>query len=50
MWQEWFGEKGLQFHSYFMKTKAKDMEHYMLKPVRVKVGLGNPQQVFQQVA
>ena len=48
VWQERLGEKGLQFHSYFMKIKAKEMGHYMLKSVKVKAGLGNPPTSFSK--
>ena len=48
VWQERLGEKGLQFHSYFMKIKTKEMEHYMLKSVKVKAGLGNPPTSFSK--
>ena len=46
VWQERSGEKGLQFHSYFMKNKAKEIENCVLKPVRVKAGLRNPPTSF----
>ena len=34
--------KGLKFHQWFVKHKADLMEKKMLKPVRIRVGLGQP--------
>ena len=41
MLQERFGEKDLQFHSYFQKTKSRGMECCMLKLITIKFELGN---------
>lgn len=31
-----------EFHSWFMRYQAVNMKNKMLKPIRVKVGLGDP--------
>ena len=42
VWVQRLGQKGLKFHQWFVKHKADLMEKKMLKPVRIRVGLGQP--------
>ena len=46
VWKERHGEKGLQFHSWFVNRKAKLVKNKMLRPVRIRAGLGNPPKPF----
>ena len=42
VWNERLGEKGLRFHTWFVKNKADSMKAKMLRPLRIRAGLGNP--------
>ena len=42
VWVQRLGQKGLKFHQWFVKHKADLMEKKMLKPVRIRAGLGQP--------
>ena len=46
VWKERHGEKGLQFDSWFVNHKAKLVKNKMLRPVRIRAGLGNPPKPF----
>ena len=45
-WIQRIGEKGENIYKWFMKYKAKHMAENMLKPVRIKAGLGTPPTTF----
>ena len=42
VWVQRLGQKGLKFHQWFVKHKADLMEKKILKPVRIRAGLGQP--------
>ena len=45
-WAEKIGEKGQLFYQWFMKYEAQNMAKCMLRPVRIRAGLGNPPPPF----
>ena len=46
VWFDRVGEKGWQFHDWFVKNKADLMETKLLKPIRIRAGLGQPPKPF----